>query len=152
MKQVDAVYQGVRNVVGSSFEDGLDYGPVFAKGTDNRAVLHQMITEGFRSGAIELSRSYTEPEMKNYVSGLISNWLRKDTRLNGGSKYQAKNPGSRAGCGDVQLRELRKLRTVVTDTAIIAEIDQHIAKRTSELNTVVIDASKLPESLRHLVK
>src|SRR5665213_1962213 len=47
---------------------------------------------------------------KDYVPGMVSNWIRKDLRLNGGEKYETKNPGSRAGQGDDQLKNLKALK------------------------------------------
>jgi hypothetical protein len=136
-----------------SFEDGLNYGPAFSKGSDNRGMLSMVLVAGFEDGSIECTQKYPAPELKIYVSGLISNWLRKDKRLNGGVKYEAKNPGSRAHCKDEMLAELRKLRTVVQDETILAEIEGHIAARTTELTAAkmkktTIDFDKIPAELR----
>jgi hypothetical protein len=100
----------------------------------------------------------TEPKFKDYVVGLVNNWLRKDTRLNGGSKYITKNPGSRAGQGDDIMKSLKALRTTVADKPEQAAlVDAEIEKRAAEIQatkvkptTINIDA--LPEHLRHLVK
>ncbi len=100
----------------------------------------------------------TEPKFKDYVVGLVNNWLRKDTRLNGGSKYETKNPGSRAGQGDDIMKSLKALRATVADKPEQAAlVDIEITKRAAEIQaskakptTINIDA--LPEHLRHLVK
>jgi hypothetical protein len=156
MKQRDAVYQGIRNIMtenGETFEDGGNVQPFFAKGSEFRATLSLALITGFQDGTIECTQSYEPGELKVYVSGLISNWLRKDARLNGNVKYVASNPGSRAGSGDSMLKELRKLRTVVQDETMLAEIDTHIATRVAEVaaskaKKVTIDFSKLPAELQ----
>ena len=96
--------------------------------------------------------------MKKYVPGLLNNWLRKDTRLNGGDKYQAKNPGSRAGSGDEQIREMNKLMKqfqidpethadkIKTLQAAIDERKKAIA--TEKQKSVTIDVSVLTPELR----
>jgi hypothetical protein len=143
MNQREAVFQAVTAVVGH-----ID-GPVEPT-REQRAQVNAILVEGFKSGTIELGREYSESELKAYVSGLQSNWLRKDPRLNGGVKYQAKNPGSRAGSGDPQLKALRALRSTLTDPAEIAEVDGYIATRQAELakhNAPTIDLSALPPEL-----
>jgi hypothetical protein len=147
VSQRDAVFSAVTNVCGTS--DGA-YMPT----KEQRSSVNQILFEGFRSGTIECSREYDDAELKAYVSGLQSNWLRKDTRLNGGVKYQAKNPGSRAGSQDAQIVAMRSLLKVYeSDAAKTAEIQAHIAKRLAEIKptkTVTIDVEALPEELRHL--
>lgn len=92
---------------------------------------------------------------KKYVPGLVNNWMRKDTRINGGSKYVAKNPGSRAGCGDEKLKEMKKLekqfeatgdetRLDIIRTAIEARKKQLAAEKAKQ---VAIDLSVLPSDL-----
>ena len=83
---------------------------------------------------------------------MVSNWIRKDLRLNGGEKYETKNPGSRAGQGDDQLKNLKALKAQHPEHA--TEIDVEIAKRVAELglakkkNTVTVDLDKIPAELR----
>jgi hypothetical protein len=145
LNQKEATYQAIINVCG--VHDG-PYNPT----KEQRAQVNAILVAGFMAGSIELERSFTESELKAYVSGLQSNWLRKDKRLNGGIKYEAKNPGSRAGMGDAQLREMKKLLSTVTDPADKAEIEECIKARQAELNEskqkVVVNFAALPESLR----
>lgn len=112
---------------------------------------------GFNVGKIEMSNEgrakyINKPELKNYVSGLVNNWIRKAPEFNGGNAYQAKNPGSRAGAGDEQLKEMKKLLSVTTDERAKSLIQKAIDARTAEIkaesNQVEIDISKLPEELR----
>lgn len=115
----------------------------------------------FRGGQIELSAEASEKfsddaKLKTYISGLVNNWLRKAPELNAGMKYQAKAPGSRAGAGDVQVREMKKLLNATQDeatkTVIQSEIDARLGEIKAAKNKVEIDINKLPESLRGLVK
>jgi hypothetical protein len=100
-----------------------------------------------------LNREFTDAELKTYISGLTSNWVRKDKRLNGDVAYIAKAPGSRAGSGDLQLKAMRTLQSQLTNPSDKAEVQAHIDARVKEISAtkikkVVIDASVLPEALR----
>jgi hypothetical protein len=107
---------------------------------DERGLVHQMVCEGFRNGTIEFEATPANQEklasdskLSAYVSGLISNWIRKDTRLNGGEKYEIKNPGSRAGQSDEQMKTLRALAKQFAGTDKEAVVHAQIEKRKSEL-------------------
>ena len=147
MNQKEATFNAIINVMGEV--DG-----VYQPTREQRAQVNLILFEGFRDGSIELQREFTDPELKAYVSGLQSNWLRKDTRLNGGTKYEAKNPGSRAGTGDSQLKALRALLATRVNPTERAEIQRYIDKRAAELKpaTVTINVADIPEALRHLIK
>lgn len=129
MKQKDAVYQAVTNVMGE--QDGA-YNP----SREERAEINQILLEGFRTGKIDYDGGFNELEeskQKSYVSGLQSNWLRKDPRLNGNTKYVAKNPGSRSGSKDPQIAAMRVLLSTKTDPTERAEIQAFIDKRIAEI-------------------
>jgi len=127
MSQKEAVFQAVTNVCGKL--DGA-YNP----SKEERAQVSQILFEGFTNGTIEYSGALPETaKLKSYVSGLQSNWLRKDKRLNGDVQYVAKNPGSRAGSTDPQIKAMRVLRGTQEDPAKVAEIDAFIAKRLAEI-------------------
>lgn len=121
-----------------------------------RSQVTAILVEGFKAGTIVLEKSFTnDSELRTYCSGLTSNWLRKDPRLNGGSKYIAKNPGSRVGSSDPQLKAMRALLSTKTDESEKAEIQSFIDSRVSEIKVSrkpakTIDTSALPEELRHL--
>jgi hypothetical protein len=119
---------------------------------EERAQVNAILFEGFRSGKIQLDREFTDAELKAYVSGLQSNWLRKDKRLNGNVTYIAKNPGSRQGSGDSSLKAMRALMTTLTKPEDKAEVQMHIDSRIAEIAatkvaTKVIDYSVLPAEL-----
>lgn len=110
----------------------------------------------FKSGQVEYRGGVpADDKLKKYIPGLVNNWVRKDTRLNGGSKYQTKRPGIRTGSGDETLKEMRKLLSVTTDLSAKEKIQEAIDSRMAELkaeNAPEIDVSKLPEHLRQYAK
>lgn len=149
--QRDAVYNAVSSVLaeaGKTVE-----GDVSTHMTrELRSQVNNILFEGFRAGTIVLDKEFTDTELKSYVSGLQSNWLRKDKRLNGGVSYVAKNPGSRAGSGDSSLKAMRALLSTVTSESDRAEIESHIAARVQEIKaskikSKPIDFSALPANL-----
>jgi|SRR5579884_1146524 len=127
MTQKEAVFSAVTNVCSPVSEN--HYAPT----KEERAQINQILFEGFRSGKIELEKEYDDSGLKAYVSGLQSNWLRKDKRLNGGVAYVAKNPGSRAGSTDPQVKAMRQLLATKTDPSERAEIQAFIDKRVAEI-------------------
>jgi hypothetical protein len=143
--QKEAVYNAVINVVGE--QDGA-YTPT----KEQRAQVNQILFTGFREDAIELDREFTDTELKGYVSGLQSNWLRKDGRLNGGVKYQAKNPGSRAGSGDPQIKAMRILLAGQTDPQARTEIQAFINKRQAEVKPTTKQVTLSAEQIAALTE
>ena len=128
--------------------------------SDKESIRNTLFTM-FRNNEIELSdeaasKFSDDSKLKTYISGLVNNWLRKASELNAGMKYQAKNPGSRAGSGDIQVREMKKLLNATVGEEEKAVIQEAIDARLDEIkatkNKVEIDSTKLPEHLRHLVK
>ena len=159
MSQKEAVFSAVTSVLsenGISFTENSDIGAVMT--SELRSQVNQILFEGFKAESIELSKTLTDTKLKSYTSGLQSNWLRKDKRLNGGIAYKAKNPGSRAGGSDPQLKAMRALLGSLTVETEREEVQTYIDARVKEIaatratKSVVIDTSALPESLRGLVK
>ena len=106
-----------------------------------------LLVEGFEQDKIELSSK--QEDLRKYTVGLLNNWLRKDTRLNGGDKYEAKNPGSRSGSADPVVKNLRlMLKTEITETQKKV-IEEAIAARVSALKpkTVEVDMSVIPADI-----
>lgn len=150
--QKEAVYVAITSVLNESgihFEEGMDVSSVLTK--EHRATVNMVLFEGFKNGGIQLDKSFSDAELKSYVSGLQSNWIRKDSRLNGNTKYEAKNPGSRAGSTDPQIKAMKLLLSTLTDASERAEVESEIAKRQAEITKTkapAIDFSALPEALR----
>jgi len=91
-----------------------------------------------------------QEDNKRYCVGLLNNWLRRDEALNGNTVYVSKKSHSDPG-----IKEARKLLATLTDAKDIAmvqkTIDEMVATKAKE-KAPEIDVSKLPESLRGLVK
>lgn len=108
----------------------------------------------FRAGEVEMSdeakiKYRDDSALKSYISGLVNNWIRKAPEFNNGGKYVPKNPGSRAGSGDEQIKEMKKLLNATQDPKAKAQIQEAIEARQAELKpTVEVDYSKLPEELK----
>lgn len=147
-KQKDAVFNAVAAVRGAT-----EFNGAVELSKDERAAVQSALVAGFQAGAIGYQGDAADTaKLTNYVSGLVSNWLRKDKRLNGGTQYVAKNPGTRTGAGDESLKAMRTLLSATTDSEARAEIQAEIDKRVGELKPKkTINAAALPESLRHLV-
>lgn len=123
--------------------------------------VNAILCAGFKSGDVDMSEEAKakylgdDTELKKYVTGLINNWVRKHPEFNGGSHYIPKNPGSRTGSADEQIKALKQLMKQTNDAVIQAEIQQAINERLAEIKptaTVEINVNALPAHLRHLVK
>lgn len=155
--QKEAVYTAIVSVLNEnniSFNESTDVGSLMTR--ELRAQVNQILFEGFRSGKVALDSNFTDAELKGYVSGLQSNWLRKDKRLNGGTQYVSKNPGSRAGSSDPQLKAMRLLLSTLSSEEEKAEVQSAIDTRLAEINAskvkkTVINTDVLPESLKRFI-
>jgi hypothetical protein len=155
-KQNDAVFAAVCLVLNAqSFDQAVTLD------SDQRKQVVEIVAKGIFNKEVDFSdearaKHDTWEKIRSYTVGMVSNHLRKDKRLNGGEKYEIKNPGSRASQGDAVLKNMKALRTSLTDPDQIAAVDDAIAKREAELKaekakTVTIDIDKIPEELRHLI-
>jgi hypothetical protein len=147
LSQKEAVFQAVVNVTGFTGEGAC----LITK--EQRAQVNNILFEGFKQGNIELARQYeTDSDLKGFISGLQSNWLRKDKRLNGGTKYIAKNPGSRAGSSDPELKAMRALLTTDISAEDKAEVQTYIDAKVATISTAKtakkVDFSALPAELQ----
>lgn len=149
MTQGEAVFQAVRAV----FPEG-KVPPTTEWNSEQKEKVHTAILQMFQAGLVSKnSGGSDEATLMKYIPGLTNNWVRKDTRLNGGTQYVPKNPGSRTGSGDEKLKNLKALLSLVTDPEAKQAVQEEINKRQAELKPkLVVDISKIPESLRHLVK
>ena len=150
MKQRESVYNAVLAIMGPDHT-------VYVPNKDERSQIIAMVTESLVSGETDFSDAAklkydTDAKVKSYTAGLVSNWLRKDTNLNGGTKYVPKNPGSRTGMRDPQIKALRQLLKIETDTDKIEAITEQLNIRTAEVaaakvKDVDIDITALPAHL-----
>jgi hypothetical protein len=128
MKQKDAVYQAITN----TFE--ITDGQAVVLDKEQRAEIVNILCEGFTAKKISYDGDVpVDAELRTYCNGLLSNWLRKDPRLNGNVKYVAKNPGSRSGSTDPQVSAMRILLGTKTDPTERAEIQAFIDRRLAEI-------------------
>lgn len=123
---------------------------------DESLKVKAILVEGFTNGEIAIDPTYNMSKINTYASGLISNWIKKDSRLNGGVKFQIKNPGSRAGSTDKSVAALKALlKQIGENHEKTAEVKEAIAKRVAEIKPgkakPTIDAELLPEDLRVLL-
>lgn len=135
--QKEAVFQAVSSVLSEAninVSEGSDFAPALTR--EYRAQVTAILVEGFRSGNIALDKTFDDDSaLRTYCSGLTSNWLRKDKRLNGGMKYVAKNPGSRIGSSDPQLKAMRVLLSTQEDSVKRDEIQSFIDARIEAIKT-----------------
>ncbi|MCX6123578.1 MAG: hypothetical protein NTV34_02335 [Proteobacteria bacterium] len=89
--QREAVFQEVSKILKQEKITSQPKQPAKAVLKDNHMkAIVVAITNGFKSGAIDLKKSESNSKklsdaklMESYVVGLINNWLRRDSRLNG---------------------------------------------------------------------
>ena len=150
MKQSEAVYQATLNVMGE--QDG-----AYVPTKEERAQIVSIVAEGISGGDVDFSDAaklkYNTPaKVKTYTSGMVSNWLRKDTKLNGGTKYIPANPGSRAGMSDPEVKNLKLLiksgKLDAKQTSIAqARVDEKVQAIKAEKANVEIDFTAIPSDL-----
>lgn len=158
ISQKDAVYSAITSVFSENhiaFSEGSNVQSMITG--EIRSQVSQVLFAGFKSGSIEITGTgHSDDKLKNYVSGLISNWVRKDKRLNGGSKYSAKSPGSRVGSSDASLKAMRALLSTLTSDSDKKEVQSAINTRVTELQAskvkISIDTESLPTALKSFVK
>lgn len=146
MKQSTAVFMAICAVKGSdSFTEKVTLNEA------ERAQVFAMVLEGFNGGTIDLSKSYDEKALKSYTNALISNQLRKDTKLNGGAKYEPASTGTRSFGGDEQIKQLRLILKTDLSDEDKRVVEAHIEARVTELEIAkqpTVDWSKVPEAVR----
>lgn len=164
LNQKEAVYVATMNVLAEAGIGFDDYQPKPVSelvSKSMRSAITMLVAQGIVDGQVEFSESAktTYPDLdsvqKKYVPGLVSNWFRKDKRMNGGVDYEAKNPGSRAGSQDETIKSLKALREQQKGNAEAVQlIDEAIAKRIAEIKpkkTVELTEemiARIPEELR----
>lgn len=152
--QKEAVYEAVKQVFGGTveFESGMDISSII--NSEQRKFAVDALVQGFKDGEIVLFTEFpSEQALRTYCTGLLSNWLRKDTRLNGGGKYAPKHPGRGRAPADAQIKALQALMAQVKDPTEKKEIQQYIDARRTEIGAQAsviknVDIEALPPGLR----
>ncbi len=156
LSQKEAVYKAVKSVYA---EHGVEHED-FTKAELDKSMREQVISivcTGFGNGEVELKS--TQENIKSYTSGLVSNWLRKDKRLNGNVKYKPTNPGSRTGQQDPMVKNLRILLSTLPEgseayEATKSRIETRVAEIKAEKaksNQKEVDFSAIPEDIKALL-
>lgn len=162
LSQREGVYAAVTSFFkekGILFEDGMKVN----LSKDDRSTVIEMISSGIMSGSIVFSegakaKHSTQSSIRGYSSNLLSNWLRRDERLNGNVEYKPEKPGSRFGIKDDIIKNLRALAKSTTNEAELKAVEEAILSRQEELRSQKLKAKHkvnsdlLPENLRHLAK
>ena len=146
-KQKEAVFEAVCSAKGATSFTG-----AVTLEKDERAKVIASLLADFRASNIEYGGDTSDAtKLGAYVSGLVSNWLRKDRRLNGNTTYSPANPGTRTGSSDDGVKAMKQLLAVTDDPEAKAEIQAEIDKRIGELKPKPeINVEALPEHLKHL--
>jgi len=157
MKQNDAVFQAVCSVLNvNSFDSAV------ALSKEQRSMVVAIVTEGILAGQVDFSteakaKHDTPAKVQIYTSGMVSNHLRKDKRLNGGEKYETKNPGSRAK-KDPAIESMKLLQAQYEEGSdawheiASAIYDRETTLSAAKVKKPVIDIEAIPEYLRHLIQ
>ena len=163
LSQKESVVNEVKAILGSSFNSGTPAKDLLTD--DQLKIIRNNISAGIINGSIDFGKDIIdEKEVSKYVSGMVSNYLRKAKELNGGLNYTPQSTGR--GSRDPQISELSKLlKTYVEGTDEFSQILTAIEARKSELNAekvVVVKEKKkskefesinmdaLPENLKSL--
>ena len=154
ISQADAVFQATSEVVGE-FDART---PIVEQINDGQfdsivARVCTMFTDGvtaFKPTPANEEKLRNPAKLKSYVSGLVNNHHRKDRRLNGGTAYVPKNPGSRAT--NPELRELKKLLPSLEGDAtkfeaVQARIEEIQAEIAMAKPKATVDLSKISPDL-----
>ena len=167
MRQNEAVIHFTKQVLGEGFQAGVNVRTYITK--EQRAIINNLMVEGFLSGDVELNeRSNSKLEnssaLKNYATGVVSNWFNKSKELNGQVTHAIKNPGSRTNEQMKQALALRKsLLEEGADQVKLDEVEAFISsikasilaskpvKQPRQKKTKQIDLSALPEQFHSLV-
>lgn len=165
MNQRDGVFKAVQEVIG---QDSFSERVVLT--SDQRKRVIDLVTNGIILDEVNMSDNakltYDTPEkIKSYVASLVSDCVRKDTRMNGGSKYTPTKPGTRTGSKDEQIQAMRAARksfVISGDAEKVRIIDEEITNRIKTLQaskpasspktktpkTISVDLSMIPAELK----
>lgn len=130
---------------------------------DQRSQIVKIITDAILSGDMSMKdaakeKYSTEKSARKYANELLSNWLKKDTRLNGGAKYQSKRSPALKSVDSVLANLMVLLQNIRkdpdADPTAEASVLKEIEDRKVELGLIKrpeIDVEALPAHLRSMV-
>jgi hypothetical protein len=163
ISQKQSVVNAVSRTLGASFDVSI---PARDQLSDAQLTsVKTFVYDAILSGSVEYSKDISDTkEVSKYVSGMVSNHLRKAKELNGGSAYIPQSTGR--GSRDATISELNKLlKTYAEGTEEYNQILDAVStrknemfaekaiiskekKKAKELSSINMDA--LPESLKNL--
>lgn len=162
ISQKDSVVNAIHNVLGSSFDPSI---PAREQLSDEQLkAVKQFVVSGIMDGSVDYKKDLEEEEVTRYVSGMVSNHLRKAKELNGGVTYSPQSTGR--GSRDAQISELHKLLKTYEEgteefnqimnaietrkTEIAAEKDSIVKEKKKAKEFSSINLNALPENLKDL--
>jgi len=158
--QKAVVYEAISSFLQEN-ERQFDAGDKVELSPEDRKTIVTMIVTAIETGEMEFSpeaatKHNTPEKMRNYSTGLLSNWLRKDKRLNGGAKHSIKNPGSRVGQDDEIIKSLKSLKKILTSKREVEIVEAEIQIRIEFLKNqksmnVLINKDAIPTHLLYLI-
>jgi len=138
MNQKEAVFQ----VISEIKHGNVDTDQPVVLNKQEKQMAAQKLFEGFKKGRVAYNHEMpSDDKLLLYISGLVSNWLRKDKRLNGQRNYVPRRPGSRTMPSTVaidssvdsdQLQALKALAQVGNDGE---EVQVFVIRRPSHPTT-----------------
>lgn len=142
MNQKEAVFQVVRDIRRGAVDT--DVPVVLTK--QEKALASQKLFEGFKRGRVAYNHEMpSDDKLLLYISGLVSNWLRKDKRLNGQKNYVPRRPGARAAMpmstDNIDQQQLEALRTLAGGQPG-EEVQVFVIKRPASVVASPIDPNK----------
>lgn len=163
ISQKESVVKEVKSILGSSFDAST---PAREQLSDDQLkTVKANIVAGIIAGEVDFKKDTTdEKEITRYVSGMVSNHLRKAKELNGGQTYSPQSTGR--GSRDPQISELNKLLKTYTEGSeeynqIVTAIESRKAELAAERSAAAkerkkqkelksIDMESLPDNLKDL--
>jgi ABC-type lipoprotein release transport system permease subunit len=153
---------GINFVVGESVIHDVMTKEIRSNVVDRVCTMFQAGEVAFKDTDSNSNKLADAKELRKYVNGLVTNWHNKDKALNAGAKYETKNPGSRVGAQDEQIKEMKNLQKhleAAGNTEGALKVAEAITARLEELRVLsstkrlpTVDTSKLPEELRALIE
>lgn len=148
MNQKDAVFSAVVEVLGGEPTSAVELT------NEEKTQVTDILVSKFQSGEVEFAEGSrdkytTEQAIKAYSRGVLSNYLRRDTRLNGGTKHvPAVTKGPRVP-KDEQLEAMKNLKKkleIEGNAEGITEVEESIMLRTQQLTSAKTEAKTKPKA------
>jgi hypothetical protein len=141
MNQKEAVFQAVKELKHGE----VDTDKAVALTKREKHMVEEKLFNGFKKGRIAYNNELpSDDKLLLYISGLVSNWLRKDKRLNGQKNYVPQHPRTTQpaahveGSGSIDANQLEALRALASSQDS-EEVQIFVVKRS------ITPALRIPE-------